>query len=601
MAEFSASDFHYHATQIWDHARRMVDDLRKRVKNLKKGDEYKKNPLLFYERLDSMFDRFGVQRPTALRNAQRQGTSDAARIKAASSTINDLQYNFDAQKNSTGKGQLPAVLALLWDFHPEVARDYYYDVADALPSEYASVFREFSKPDPSPNLNLDVGEANQAPHDRFSETSGRNPRAKLLIWSVLATVIIAGGAGLAWLALDAASITSIQEPQNAQASLAASDDGHASAARPEQIEITDDLTDTTQPTVSALENGSRVREEDIVDAETEEPEQFPKTDDVREPAVQAEPQRQPARVPPGSVLAGLIVSESSLFAGEPQSGTVDLVDESGFDSLSGFSLLGPGSIDFEGASSASGLTSKGKPITLVSVANRIVGHAGGEPVFEASVNSNGAFAFSLLGALDHAPNSDQISIQIPVRASDLRASEEVRAIVQVEVLDDEPDIVDVYCEAFETWFQTQRVIQVSGNPMSAYKTPFEFGMDGRGGLHLTGEYWASNVYEGDPIQVTSSGAPVRVNFNKNTAVGYLDEQLEPVFEFSINGYTGAYIFKQFLPLDQQGSGDSLTTYLNFQVETKDGDGDVKATWVQIDVHDECVSDCSSVPAYGSPG
>ncbi|MDF5607507.1 hypothetical protein P3745_25475, partial [Vibrio parahaemolyticus] len=70
-----------------------------------------------------------------------------------------------------------------------------------------------------------------------------------------------------------------------------------------------------------------------------------------------------------------------------------------------------------------GLTSQGEAITLVETANgdgsfTYVATADGNPVFTLNVATDGTYDFTLQGPIDHAANSDSLTIDFPIIATD---------------------------------------------------------------------------------------------------------------------------------------------------------------------------------------
>ncbi|WP_195745516.1 T1SS-143 repeat domain-containing protein, partial [Vibrio parahaemolyticus] len=70
-----------------------------------------------------------------------------------------------------------------------------------------------------------------------------------------------------------------------------------------------------------------------------------------------------------------------------------------------------------------GLTSNGQVITLVEVSNAdgsftYTATANGNSVFTLQVNNDGSYSFELQGAVDHAPNSDTLTLDFSIIATD---------------------------------------------------------------------------------------------------------------------------------------------------------------------------------------
>ncbi|RIJ31044.1 hypothetical protein [Henriciella algicola] len=144
MAQTLGGQFDLHARLIWEHAIDAIDDLRERTQSVFET-QYELlpfRPIDFFERLNGTFDTYNVSKPSHLSNAK---SSVPGKVSAARATIRDLKSNSSLQgKNATGKKQLPAVLAFLWDYHPETAQEFYKYVADQMPDQYADTFRRFA-------------------------------------------------------------------------------------------------------------------------------------------------------------------------------------------------------------------------------------------------------------------------------------------------------------------------------------------------------------------------------------------------------------------------------------------------------------------------
>ncbi|TOC24200.1 hypothetical protein CGJ90_05780, partial [Vibrio parahaemolyticus] len=76
-----------------------------------------------------------------------------------------------------------------------------------------------------------------------------------------------------------------------------------------------------------------------------------------------------------------------------------------------------------GSDPLNGLTSNGQVITLVEVSNAngsftYTATANGNSVFTLQVNNDGSYSFELQGAVDHAPNSDTLTLNFSIIATD---------------------------------------------------------------------------------------------------------------------------------------------------------------------------------------
>ncbi|MFW1049379.1 VCBS domain-containing protein, partial [Vibrio parahaemolyticus] len=94
-----------------------------------------------------------------------------------------------------------------------------------------------------------------------------------------------------------------------------------------------------------------------------------------------------------------------------------------------------------------GLTSQGNSVTLIETANpdgsfSYVVTADGNPVFTFVVKTDGSYNFTLEGPIDHAINSDELTLNFPIIATDFDG-DTTSAIIPVTIVDDKPVITNV--------------------------------------------------------------------------------------------------------------------------------------------------------------
>ncbi|TOB98759.1 hypothetical protein CGJ93_24485, partial [Vibrio parahaemolyticus] len=94
-----------------------------------------------------------------------------------------------------------------------------------------------------------------------------------------------------------------------------------------------------------------------------------------------------------------------------------------------------------------GLTSHGEAIVLVETANAdgsftYTATADGNPVFTLVVNVDGSYNFTLEGPIDHAINSDELTLNFPIIATDFDGDTS-SAVLPVTIVDDQPTITNV--------------------------------------------------------------------------------------------------------------------------------------------------------------
>ncbi|ELY2121251.1 hypothetical protein SL104_004633, partial [Vibrio parahaemolyticus] len=94
-----------------------------------------------------------------------------------------------------------------------------------------------------------------------------------------------------------------------------------------------------------------------------------------------------------------------------------------------------------------GLTSHGEAIVLVETASAdgsftYTATADGNPVFTLVVNVDGSYNFTLEGPIDHAINSDELTLNFPIIATDFDGDTS-SAVLPVTIVDDQPTITNV--------------------------------------------------------------------------------------------------------------------------------------------------------------
>ncbi|ENO2187483.1 hypothetical protein ACBA38_004567, partial [Vibrio alginolyticus] len=99
------------------------------------------------------------------------------------------------------------------------------------------------------------------------------------------------------------------------------------------------------------------------------------------------------------------------------------------------------------ATPVDGLTSQGVAVTLTETANGDGSYtyeatAGTEAVFTLTVNTDGSYNFTLQGPIDHATDSDELTLNFPIIATDFDGDTTTETI-PVTIVDDKPTITDV--------------------------------------------------------------------------------------------------------------------------------------------------------------
>jgi T1SS-143 domain-containing protein len=251
-----------------------------------------------------------------------------------------------------------------------------------------------------------------------------------------------------------------------------------------------------------------------------------------------------------------------------------------------------GSDDFTASGSMAGgaLTSGGHAVvvTFDSNTNTYTGTANGQPIFTLSINADGTYEFTLLGALDHAdPNdpNDIITLHFGAVITDCDG-DTANATISIDILDSVPVIGTgddpTVGHGLENVDETDLGPIVVGGAVD-----IDFGADGPGGFGGNGNFTASGSMTGGTL--TSCGHPVIVTFDANTGTYTGTANGQAVFTLAVNN-DGTYEFTLLGPLDHadpNNPNDVIT--LHFGVTATDADGDTSNGQVIINVADDAPS------------
>ncbi|MGY5702854.1 retention module-containing protein [Vibrio antiquarius] len=239
-----------------------------------------------------------------------------------------------------------------------------------------------------------------------------------------------------------------------------------------------------------------------------------------------------------------------------------------------------------------GLTSQGEAITLVETANgdgsfTYVATAGGNPVFTLNVATDGTYDFTLQGPIDHAVNSDSLTIDFPIIATDFDG-DTATATIPVTITDDAPIIDNVV------------PLAVDEDDLSG------IGSDQSGAVYVEGAFTTTQGSDrvvsyqldstADPVAgLTSQGEPVTLVETANadgsfTYVATADGN--PVFTMNVNA-DGTYNFRLEGPVDHALNSDELV--LNFPIIATDFDGDTTTATIPVTITDDVPSIDNVVP------
>ncbi|GEM_PF-1494681 len=244
------------------------------------------------------------------------------------------------------------------------------------------------------------------------------------------------------------------------------------------------------------------------------------------------------------------------------------------------------------ADPVAGLTSQGEAITLVETANgdgsfTYVATADGNPVFTLNVATDGTYDFTLQGPIDHAANSDSLTIDFPIIATDFDG-DTATATIPVTITDDAPIIDNVVPLAVDE-------DDLSGIGSDQSDAVFVEGVfTTTQGSDRVVSYQLDST--SDPVAgLTSQGEPVTLAETSNadgsfTYVATADGN--PVFTMNVNA-DGTYNFRLEGPVDHALNSDELV--LNFPIIATDFDGDTTTATIPVTITDDVPSIDNVVP------
>ncbi|MBE4099622.1 retention module-containing protein [Vibrio parahaemolyticus] len=230
-----------------------------------------------------------------------------------------------------------------------------------------------------------------------------------------------------------------------------------------------------------------------------------------------------------------------------------------------------------------GLTSQGNPVTLIETANpdgsfSYVATADGNPVFTLVVKTDGSYNFTLEGPIDHAINSDELTLNFPIIATDFDG-DTTSATIPVTIVDDKPVITNV------------DAIQVDEDDLTG------IGSDQNDALSINGQFATTQGSDGvvsyqldastDPVAgLTSQGVAVTMTETANPDGSFTYQATaggNAVFTLIVN-VDGSYNFTLEGPIDHANGSDDLT--LNFPIIATDFDGDTSSAVIPVTIVDD---------------
>ncbi|WP_029825979.1 retention module-containing protein, partial [Vibrio parahaemolyticus] len=230
-----------------------------------------------------------------------------------------------------------------------------------------------------------------------------------------------------------------------------------------------------------------------------------------------------------------------------------------------------------------GITSQGNPVALIETDNpdgsfSYVASADGNPVFTLVVKTDGSYNFTLEGPIDHAINSDELTLNFPIIATDFDG-DTASATIPVTIVDDKPVITNV------------DAIQVDEDDLTG------IGSDQNDALSINGQFATTQGSDGvvsyqldssaDPVAgLTSQGIAVTMTETANPDGSFTYQATaggNAVFTLIVN-VDGSYNFTLEGPIDHANGSDELT--LNFPIIAMDFDGDTSSAVIPVTIVDD---------------
>ncbi|AIU68525.1 autotransporter adhesin [Vibrio coralliilyticus] len=273
-----------------------------------------------------------------------------------------------------------------------------------------------------------------------------------------------------------------------------------------------------------------------------------------------------------------VVDEDDTAAGSDSSGAVavatgSFVTSQGADGVVAYELVNI-------ADAQDGLTSNGQAVTISEV-NGVAGTttyqgvAGGQVIFTLVLSDNGDYTYTQLKALDHAQNSDTLTIPFDVVAIDKDNDISPAVRLPIEVIDDQPvltgttgetsvdedDLAGIGSDRSEdTTINGNFVIAEGADSVVEYElTNADDTLDG---LSADGEAleWAAVQTSGTTFTYTAM-----------TENGH-----EPVFRIVFDTSDNSYQFELLKPLDHPDGAGENSVQIDFTIKATDFDGDESA-------------------------
>ncbi|ENM5913014.1 retention module-containing protein [Vibrio mimicus] len=278
----------------------------------------------------------------------------------------------------------------------------------------------------------------------------------------------------------------------------------------------------------------------------------------------------------------LSLNENDLPSGSD--GADSLTVSGQFDTQLGSDQVASYQIDPNSANPISGLTSQGESVvlgepTFVNGTRVYQATAGGRDIFQLTLNGDGSYQFVLQGTLDHAADSDALTIILPIVAIDYDNDSSAPGNLSIQIQDDKPIITGV-------------------EPLTVAEKTLDTGSIGGGaGLVAEGNFTTTQGADGvvsyrldnltdAVVGVTSGGVQVTLTESVDANGNYTYTAMaggEAVFTLLLN-QDGSYRFTLQGTVDHAVNSDELL--VNFNVVATDFDGDSANITLPVTVKDD---------------
>ncbi|PQJ42940.1 adhesin [Vibrio campbellii] len=226
-----------------------------------------------------------------------------------------------------------------------------------------------------------------------------------------------------------------------------------------------------------------------------------------------------------------------------------------------------------------GLTSQGVAVTLTETANgdgsfTYEATAGSEAVFTLTVNTDGSYNFTLEGPIDHAVDSDELTLNFPIIATDFDGDTSTETI-PVKIVDDKPTLGGIEATSVQTVDEDDIPTVGSDGTQSNSIAGNFIATDGSDGIV---EYGVSDLTT--PVQGLTSGGQSLVMVEVSNAGGVsvyearIDGTATPVFRVTLDASDDSYTFDLLAPLDHPNADGQNELIINLPINAADFDGDV---------------------------